>query len=67
MKPSSSVAERLGGGRQTGKHVLSHMERYNGTRFKTPMNNCIPAPVASRSFLLLSEPSARRIYFFLCR
>lgn len=47
-------------GRKRGKHVLSHMECYNGTRLKTAMSNCIPAlvPAGHSSFsvsLLLWE------------
>lgn len=36
-------------GRKRGKHVLSHMERYNGTHLKTAMNNCVPAPMPAGS------------------
>lgn len=47
-------------GRKRGKHLLSHMECYNGTRLKTAMNNCILAlmPAGHSSFspnLLLWE------------
>lgn len=60
MKPSSAT------GWKRGKHVPSHMERYNGNTFKKQaMSEYIPAPVpAGHSSCSSSHPSAARVNFF---